>query len=437
MSTGAVERYLVDDLGAQLTLTEVIEHGLTGLACERLGGSAPAKLVAARALAKREHERNRELVAALVAAWAEEGVETLLFKGFALAEFVYPDAAWRPYSDVDAAIDPAHLEAAHARALALGWRVVWRPGETVDAWSHHGADYYGHELMLLDHPSGLSLDLHRRLLHNNDNRVPHYPHQQRITDAVWRAAQAADLSGVRVLLPSAEDMALVGLVLNRYWSGDRYELRATDYLDLQWLMGLETTEGRRAGAEVGERQHRLRLRARELGCSRTLEAFLRRCDPFAGRLDLPPLNRRAVAALDVELAREHGHRVLARLPRDVLANFRLAVAAARELPRAHRAGRDLAEQGLERLVAIADVDEDAAAAATLSHATWKGRQAAARAAVRLLRRGGFDDATYFLTLAQSLRDSGVPVALRAQAPGDGQGATFELRLAGRRLPLTE
>lgn len=429
-ATKAVARYLLGDEAVELPVAQLVEHGLTGLVCERLGGSAPARLVAARAVAKREHARNRELVAELVAAWAAEGGETLLFKGFALAEFVYPDAAWRPYSDVDAAIDPRHLEPAHARALELGWRVVWRAGETVDVWSHHGSDYHGHELMLLEHPSGLRLDLHRRLLHNNDNRTPRYAHQQRITDAVWRAAEAADLAGVRVLLPCAEDMALVGLVLNRYWSGDRYELRPTDYLDMQWLMDLQEESDE---ATARERLLRLQRRAAELTCSRTLAAFLRRCDPFLRRLDLTPPSGLAAAALDVELASEHGHRVLARLPRDVVAAARVALAAARELPRALRASRDLTEQGVAGLTAAAETDPTGPSGASLSRDAWKARQAAARTAVRLVGRGRVDDTAYLLTLARSLQASGVPVALRS----DARDGPLELRLAGRRLPLND
>lgn len=450
-----MERYLLGERGAELPLTTVLEHGLTGLAAERSPEAQPARLIAARAVAKREHERNRALFRDLAGAWAQDGIDALLFKGFALAEFVYPDASWRPYSDIDAAIDERHLESAHAAALRLGWRCLWRPGQSADAWSHHGDDYHGHELMLLEHPHGLRLDLHRRLLHNNDNRVPRHPHQERISTAVWKAAERADLDGVSVRLPSRDDMALAGLVLNRYWSGDRYELRATDYLDLQWLMGLTPPEARDGDTNrhARERLAELERRAAELGCARTLKAFLRRCDPFEGVVELTALSARQRALLDLELASEHGHRPLARLPHDAKELLALALGAARELPGAYQAKRDLAAT---RRSASAPTENPAVGGRRLTHRLWRSRRAAVGAALKLL---GGDSAEaesrdlLALALARSLRRDGVDVALEASTPGEKSGrlsaggttppeapnasATLVLCLAGRRLPLED
>lgn len=449
MNSAVLERYLLGASGAELPLTTVLEHGLVGLAAERAPEAAPARLVAARAVAKREHERNRALFRDLAGAWAQDGIDTLLFKGFALAEFVYPDASWRPYSDIDAAIDERHLESAHAAALRLGWRCLWRQGQRADAWSHHGDDYHGHELMLLEHPSGLRLDLHRRLLHNNDNRVARYPHQERISAAVWKAAARADLGGVSVLVPSNDDMALVGLVLNRYWSGDRYELRATDFLDLQWLMELAPTQtgGGDTILRARERLRGLRRRAAELGCARTLEAFLRRCDPFEGALRLTPLTARQVARLDLELATEHGHRPLLRLPRDAGELLSLALGAARELPGVYRAQRDLSgsDRATAALTEGAPVD-----GRHLTHRLWRSRRAAVGAALKLLGR---DSTTsegsdlLALSLGRSLRRAGIDVSVEAGAAGDERtpseatrpeepaaSTSLTLRLAGRRLP---
>lgn len=439
MSLAGVERYLLGERAAELPTAAVLEHGLAGLAAERSPEALPAQLVAARAVAKREHERNRALVVGLLAAWAQAGIDTLLFKGFALAEFVYPDAAWRPYSDVDAAIDERHLEAAHEAVSRLGWRVLWRAGESADAWSHHGDEYCGHELMLLEHPSGLSLDLHRRLLHNNDNRVPRFAHQERITRAVWEAAEPADLDGVEVMLPSREDMALVGLVLNRYWSGDRYELRATDYLDLQRLMGLAPAGARDAAAErvARERLAGLERRAAELGCRHTLRAFLRRCDPFRGAVALRPPSALERASLDLELAPEHGHRQLARLPRDAGETVRLALGAARELPAVYQARRELAA-GRGSVSGM-----PAEGGRPLTHGLWRSRRDSVRAAVKLLtggRRAAVDRDLLALAVARSLRRSGVPITLEAQGSGAAEERSEAptppvLRLAGRRLPL--
>lgn len=426
-------RYVVGEPGAELPLAGVLEHGLIGLASERVSGAVDPQLLAARALAKRGHERNRELVSGLLAAWAEEGIETLLFKGFALAEFVYPDPSWRPYSDVDAAIDERHVAAAAGVAQDLGWQIVWRAGQDVDVWSHHGSDYFGHELLLLEHPSGLSIDVHRRLLHNNDNRVPRFAHQERISRAVWAAARRASLEGVTVMLPRDDDAALVGLVLNRYWSGDRYELRATDYLDLARLAADGGLDG-------------LMRRAAELGCTRTLKAFLGRCDPFRQRLDLTPLGRAAMAALDLELAWEHGHRPLARLPRDLSDLAALLLGIARELPAAYRLTREAGEApGVPRTrqgaaAPAPDFPERAPAAGrTLTRELWHSRQAAVRNALKLAAGGRpVERRLLARAVAESLQRSGieVDVSYQGQGPGGAEvpgGVTLHYR--GRRLSL--
>lgn len=418
MSLDAIARYLLDP-DAELATPLVLEHGLARLALER--GSS-AQLVAARALANRRHEQNRALVQGLVREWARADVTTLLFKGFALAEFVYPEPAWRPYSDVDVAIDERHLEAACDAAQRLGWRVAWRAGAAVDPWSHHGEEYCGHELMLLQHASGLNMDVHRRLLHNNDNRVPRFAHQSRITRAVWDTAVPADLGGVSVMVPSREDMVLVGLVLNRYWSGDRYELRATDYLDLQRLLDTESGDGQ-ARAQV------LRQRATELGCSRTLAAFLRRCDPMSGAFSLRHLSKAECARLDLELASEHGHRPMERLPRDVAGLVSQAIGALTELPLVLRAERDLA-------AGRADLGEvRRAEPAPLTHGSWWRRKAAVSTATKLVsgaRRGRVPARLLALALARSLRRDGIDVELAVGEDGSTDSPT--LLYQGRNLP---
>ncbi|HVM43872.1 MAG TPA: nucleotidyltransferase family protein, partial [Gemmatimonadales bacterium] len=99
----------------------------------RAGSSDPARapfraeFLAALA---RHQEIKRELVP-LLAAWHAAGIETLLYKGFFLAEFVYPTPGTRFHGDVDALIGSAHAAEALRIALSLGWRQrrsVWRVG---------------------------------------------------------------------------------------------------------------------------------------------------------------------------------------------------------------------------------------------------------------------------------------------------------------------
>lgn len=76
-------------------------------------------------------------------------------------------------------------------------------------------------------------------------------------------------------------MVLVGLVLRRCWSAEEWTINPHDVVDFRFIMSRHDVT----------RDHLLE-RARSLRCERTLAAFLERCDPDAGRLDLAPLSAR-------------------------------------------------------------------------------------------------------------------------------------------------
>src|SRR5690606_9759844 len=126
----------VDEAG----LPDVVGAGLAGYAVDRIAGArtatttAPAasgrlahddpRLLRGKLLATVRHAAVRRIVVELVGAWRAVGLETLLYKGFLLAEFVYPDPTWRQYSDVDLALraepgaEPADLAQRAASAAA-------------------------------------------------------------------------------------------------------------------------------------------------------------------------------------------------------------------------------------------------------------------------------------------------------------------------------
>ena len=57
----------------------------------------------------------------MVRAWNAAGIVPLLYKGFALAEFVYPQPGMRFHGDVDILVRPQDFESALAVGHSRGW----------------------------------------------------------------------------------------------------------------------------------------------------------------------------------------------------------------------------------------------------------------------------------------------------------------------------
>lgn len=274
------------------------------------------------------HAAIRRVIAKLLGAWREAGIEALLLKGFFLAEYVYDDASWRPYSDVDLAIRSEELSgsdlaqaAAHV-ATEAGWFVTWRLGEPPRADSLHELSYNGHELMGLYHAAlGLSVDVHRRLVHSNARRSFSVRKQERLTDAVWLDAGVAQLEGVEVSVPSPVDAVLIGVITARSWSQDALAIRPSDFLDLKFLFQY----GRLTSADV-------LARSRELRIPRTAGHFLRKCNPETGKLELVAPNALRLFFYDLAIMPERSHRSLERLWWNLVAVPTDLVDIAREVP---------------------------------------------------------------------------------------------------------
>lgn len=383
----------------------IVEAGLAGYAKERWTEGVPDAATAealgdprmrqAQLLQAARHASARRAVADLIGVWRSSGIEALLFKGFYLSEFVYPNASIRLYSDVDVALrslgglDQRQVASESARlAREHGWRVDWYLGEPDSATGHHDVDYDGHELVLLHHePTGTSLDAHRRLIHKNANRSRRRDVGDQITEAVWAAATPAELVGAAVRLPQPVDAALVGLIAARSWSGDRYRLRPHDLLDLEALM----TRGSFGLAALHER-------SAELGLAGTTRLFLRRCDPVGRRIDLSPPGPLEVLAYDTLLLPERGHRGLeqwwartSRLPEQVRAVATAWPGVSRQVRR-RRAGQPLDWQPVgPESVDLEPVDPEpvsvrsvaAAAAGRLERRSWLSLQLGVRRALKL------------------------------------------------------
>lgn len=230
------------------------------------------------------HQRiERELVP-LIRRWNAAGIEPLVFKGFHLAEFVYPAPGMRHHGDVDLVVRPEHASLASTLAQDEGWDAEHDTARSGKSYMHAVCSLYA--------PAGAAcVDLHRLMLHC---QLPWNGVQRRVTDAVWARAEPREWEGVRIYLPAPVDALLVGLVLQRCW-GDRWQLKPHDLLDFRFI-----TE------RLGVTRDELSDRARELRVERTLAIFLAHCDPVARRLELRPPTRAELRGWDRTALGERG-----------------------------------------------------------------------------------------------------------------------------------
>lgn len=290
-------RFLVGDADAEPSLADLRAVGLVGHAFARLPTHPQRVALREGFLATAaNHLAARRALATLIAAWNARGVVPLVFKGFHLAEFVYPSAGQRAYADVDAFVEEALVPIACAAAAAAGWRVVWR----VDGHDHpnaeHGSEYLGHEAATLHEPaSDARVDLHRRVVHNVHNRLPPDASARRLTEAFAAAAVAQVWEGATLRLPQPADAAVFGLALNRCWGSDGWRIKPRDYADLEALRQRHDLTGAQVLA-----------RARALGVAGTVALYLDRCDPGARRLDLRPPSWWALRRWNLVASRERG-----------------------------------------------------------------------------------------------------------------------------------
>jgi hypothetical protein len=258
----------------------------------------------------RHQQIKRELIP-LIQRWNAVGIEPLLFKGFHLAEFVYPAPGMRHHGDVDLLVRPEHAALASTLARDEGW-----------AEEHNSARSgrpYMHAVCSLYSPAGMACaDLHRWMLHC---QLPWNGVQRRVTEAVWARAEPREWEGVRIHLPAPVDALLVGLVLQRCW-GDRWQLKPHDLLDFRFL-----TE------RLGVTREEVLERARELHVERTLSIFLAHCDPAAALLELRPPTLAERRRWDLAALGERGLPGTCELPLRRVRNLPHAVAGfARALP---------------------------------------------------------------------------------------------------------
>ncbi|WP_291423388.1 lasso peptide biosynthesis B2 protein [Deinococcus sp.] len=213
------------------------------------------------------HAHIRAELRPLLAAWAAEGIEALLFKGFALAEFEYATPGERFYGDVDLLLpeDLATVMRAAHIALAHGWR---------SDGQHADPELWTHETMHLYSPDrNVRLDVHRWVIAENTGAGA--ARLRALTHGFRARARRCDWQGLPVWLPDPRDAAVLNIALARSWGGDTGGVKPADYLDLHLLACNHALSA-----------DTLRQHAEQLGGAATWAAFTQICDPARQRLVL-------------------------------------------------------------------------------------------------------------------------------------------------------
>lgn len=143
------------------------------------------------------HVRNSLQLASAASAvrlLAGSGIEAMMIKGASLALGRYPHPGLRPMGDVDLLVRAREYQHANAVLQENGWRYRYNAGHRRQV--NHSCDYITHD--------GRALDLHVRALLEVDD--PEFE------AGLFTRARRLSWEGMDILVPSAEDEALVCLV---------------------------------------------------------------------------------------------------------------------------------------------------------------------------------------------------------------------------------
>ncbi|MBD0319780.1 MAG: nucleotidyltransferase family protein, partial [Gemmatimonadetes bacterium] len=124
--TNPLEAWLLNPAVPAPPAAELRRAGLAGYAYTVLPADHPARaeLRGDYLASLARHQRIRAELAPLVRAWSAAGIDVLVFKGFHLAEFVYPAPGARFHGDVDVVVRPGEVQRAREVVVAAGWRVA-------------------------------------------------------------------------------------------------------------------------------------------------------------------------------------------------------------------------------------------------------------------------------------------------------------------------
>jgi Uncharacterised nucleotidyltransferase len=289
-----LEGFLCGDLEAVPALEVLRARRLEAWAYTVLPTGHPLKATCKSAFitARARHELIKQEVLEMVRAWNAAGIEPVLYKGFALAEFTYPQPGTRFHGDVDVLVRPEDFR----RALEVGHERGWETPQPFDHWLFNNPN--PHELPLKQAQANAAFDVHQRLV---PTLLRSTMREQAMTQMAWANSRQVEWQGTRIRLLSPEDAFVFGLVISRCWSGDGWRLKSHDLLD-----GL-------ALIRQGLTRETVLARATSLNVSGTVNAFLARCDPFQPNLKITHPSTLEYLTLEWRTAGEHRPLLFAQL----------------------------------------------------------------------------------------------------------------------------
>ncbi len=247
------------------------------------------------------HGLIRQKMIDLCKLWNAVGIEPLVVKGFALAEFFYPLATQRFYGDVDVLVPLDQAKVAADIAQENHWLENANISSSPNIYRHEYCHLYSIDRVA-------RIDLHTELLQSSKFDL----RRIKFSKAIDSMAETRVLNGARFRVPTPVDMALL-MLQNRRW-GDRWGRKPSDYLDLLVLKD-----------HFSLTREVLLSRAKDLGCLRSTQLALETCDPWLCKSDLRVPTFLGQVLLDLQCHSDLGFRILelvldrsARIPRRLL-----------------------------------------------------------------------------------------------------------------------
>jgi Uncharacterised nucleotidyltransferase/Transglutaminase-like superfamily len=248
----------------QLPIQEIRDKKLGGWAYARMDTSDPQRsdLRPLMLMQAAKHGLIRRHLIELISHWNSMDLEPLLFKGFALAEFVYTHSYERYYGDVDLLLPRAIAPQATRAARAIGWIEVKSLEDSPELYRHE----YNN---LLSEDRVCRIDFHTDVIqgHHPDSR------RDRFSQTIYEAAERIQLGEAWIRLPNPVDFLILTMISRRW--GERWAQHVNDYLD--------------AGALIERFQltrETVLQRAQVLRCEATICTVLERCDVWRKHIDL-------------------------------------------------------------------------------------------------------------------------------------------------------
>jgi Uncharacterised nucleotidyltransferase/Transglutaminase-like superfamily len=276
--------FLLGHDGTAPSQTEIQAYKLEGWTYAKLEPDHPVRKSLRPIVLARTAQQSlvRQHFACLLELWARAGLRPMVFKGFALSEFVYRHSYERSYGDIDVLFSLAEAKIAVDVARRAGWLESCHMDEEALGYDHEFSHLYTPDRTV-------RIDVHLELLQTDAFSSK----RERLTRAIVDNAAEVNSQGHPLWIPRSVDHVIVFL-LNRRW-GDRWKRKPSDYTDLLALKE-NCTVTREAVLD----------RARKLGCERNITTTLETCDPWLKKLVINPPNRWQQMQWDLQCMSELG-----------------------------------------------------------------------------------------------------------------------------------